>query len=175
MNGSRAEKVLLKNNMFVGGGIMRKMLLSFKAEVYNRVVSGEKIYEHRKVFPDEPIEAYLYVSAPIKAIVGIMHLNNRTSIEKWKDTYSYDKEAVVRIDKYLEKHKYAMEITDFQDTDRIPLEKLRQDFPDFVVPQMYYFIDDTALLIYLHNNLKCKGKKIVHDFSNISSDRICKE
>ena len=35
--------------------IMRTMLLSFKADVYKRVLSGEKIYEHRKVFPNEPI------------------------------------------------------------------------------------------------------------------------
>lgn len=57
---------------------MRKMLLSFKADVYQKVVSGEKIYEHRKVFPDEPIEAYLYVSAPIKAIVIIYHIDVET-------------------------------------------------------------------------------------------------
>lgn len=56
---------------------MRKMLLSFKADVYKKVLSGEKTYEHRKVFLNEPIEAYLYVSAPVKAIVGIMHLDNR--------------------------------------------------------------------------------------------------
>ena len=41
---------------------MRTMLLSFKADVYKRVITGEKIYEHRKVFPDEPVLAYLYVS-----------------------------------------------------------------------------------------------------------------
>ena len=41
---------------------MRTMLLSFKADVYKRVITEEKIYEHRKVFPDEPVLAYLYVS-----------------------------------------------------------------------------------------------------------------
>lgn len=57
---------------------MRTMLLSFKAEVYKKVLSGEKIFGHRKVFPDEPVKAYLYVSAPIKAIVGIINLSNKT-------------------------------------------------------------------------------------------------
>ena len=60
---------------------MRTMLLSFKADVFDRVVSGEKIYEHRKVFPDEHIEAYLYVSTPRKVITGIMHLSNRVEIK----------------------------------------------------------------------------------------------
>lgn len=56
---------------------MRKMLLSFKADVYEKVLSGEKIFEHRKVFPNEPVKAYLYVSNPKKAITGIMYLENK--------------------------------------------------------------------------------------------------
>ncbi|MBO5417279.1 MAG: hypothetical protein J6A50_01585 [Clostridia bacterium] len=154
---------------------MRTMLLSFKADVYKKVITGEKIYEHRKVFPDEPIKAYLYVSTPIKAIVGIMHLNNKTAIEGWKEKYSNDEKALTRIDKYLQHHKFAMEISDFQDTNKIPLEQLRIDLPGFVVPQMYYFIDETPLLDYLEQNLIPCGEKIVHDFSHRTSEQICKE
>lgn len=154
---------------------MRTMLLSFKADVYKKVITGEKIYEHRKVFPDEPIKAYLYVSAPIKAIIGIMYLNNKIEIEKWKEKYSYDKDALERINNYLQHHKYAMEITEFQNTNKISLEQLRIDLPGFVVPQMYYFIDDTPLLDYLEKNLNPCGEKIVHDFTYITSEQICKE
>ena len=154
---------------------MRTMLLSFKADVYKKVITGEKIYEHRKVFPNEPIKAYLYVSTPIKSIVGIMHLNNKTAIESWKEKYAYDKSALDRIDNYLLHHKYAMEISDFQDTNKISLEKLRTDLSGFVVPQMYYFIDDTPLLEYLEQNIMPCGEKIVHDFSHIKSEQICME
>lgn len=154
---------------------MRTMLLSFKADVYKKVITGEKIYEHRKVFPDEPIRAYLYVSTPIKAVVGIMHLKNKTAIEDWKEKYSYDEKAIERITNYLQHHKYAMEITEFQNTNKISLEQLRIDLPGFVVPQMYYFIDDTPLLNYLEQNIIPCGEKIVHDFSHITSDQICKE
>ncbi len=153
---------------------MRTMLLSFKADVFQRVLSGEKIYEHRKVFPDEPIEAYLYVSAPVKAIKGIMHLNNKTAIESWKQKYSYDADALRRIDEYLQHHKFAMEISDFQNTNEIRLEKLREDIPGFVVPQMYYFIDDSNLLDYLKANLIAEGKMIMHQFDDVSSNQICK-
>ena len=60
---------------------MRIMLLSLKEDVYRRVViSGEKIFEHRKVFPDEPVKAYIYVSSPMKAICGIMYLSYNTSL-----------------------------------------------------------------------------------------------
>lgn len=76
---------------------MRVMLLSFKADVFDRVKSDEKIYEHRRVFPDEPVKAYLYVSTPVKSIVGIMRLENKVKIESWKEKYSYDQATVTRI------------------------------------------------------------------------------
>jgi len=154
---------------------MRTILLSFKPQIYKKVVTGEKIYEHRKVFPNDTIKAYLYISAPIKAVAGVMYLNNKTPIEKWKNEYSYDKEAMKRIEKYLKFHKYAMEITSFQDTNKITLEQLRTDLPGFVVPQMYYFIDGTQTLSYLEKNLVPCGEIITHDFSNITSEQICKE
>ena len=150
------------------------MLLSFSAKTYDKLVSGEKNYEHRKVFPNEPIEAYLYVSNPIKSIVGIMHLSNRIELGKWKEIYSYDDNAVKRINNYLIHNKYAMEINDFQNTNRIPLCTLRDELPHFIVPQMYYYIDDTFLLDYLQTRLHPVGKRITHDFTKITSDQICR-
>lgn len=152
---------------------MRTMLLSFKADVYKRVLSGEKIYEHRRVFPNETVKAYLYVSAPIKSIVGVMTLSNKVMIETWKDKYSYDKAAVERIDNYFKMHTVAMEITDFQNTNMISLDQLRKDLPGFVVPQMYYYIEDSPLLEYLEKNLIPEGKLITHSFDNVTSDMVC--
>ena len=103
-----------------------------------------------------------------------MHLNNRTAIESWKQKYSYDEDALRRIDEYLQHHKYAMEISDFQNTTEIPLNRLREDVPGFVAPQMYYFIDDSILLDYLKENLTAEGKRIIHDFDDVPSNQICK-
>ena len=152
---------------------MRTMLLSFKADVFERVKSGEKIYQHRRVFPDESVKAYLYISTPVKAIVGIMRLDNRVQIESWKKKYSYDEATLSRIDNYLSKHTVAMEITEFQMTNAIPLEKLRNDLPGFVVPQMYYYIENTELLKYLEKNLDPVGEPIKHSFDNIPPELIC--
>lgn len=59
------------------------------------------MFEHRKIFLDEIIKAYLYVSSTVKAITRIMELGNRVSLEDWKQKYSYDNEAVERIEAYL--------------------------------------------------------------------------
>ena len=95
---------------------MRKMLLSFKPEVYEKIKSGKKKFEHRRNFPDEPIMAYMYVSAPVKAITGIVYLGKRHLISDWKEEFKEDKDAIARIEKYQESYRYAMEFDEFQDS-----------------------------------------------------------
>lgn len=73
------------------------MLLSFKPEVFDKIKAGVKIFEHRRNFPDEPIMAYMYVNAPIKAITGIVYLGKRHLLSDWKEEFKYDKDAVARI------------------------------------------------------------------------------
>lgn len=152
---------------------MRTLLLSLKPEVFNSVLTGEKIYEHRKVLPEGPIKAYVYVSRPVQAIMGILYLDNKVQIETWKTKYKYDLVAIKRIDKYLEKYKVVMEIRKFENTNSISLEEIKREFPNFLIPQMYYYLDDLPLLQYLEKNLKLSGEVIEHNFENIASDLIC--
>lgn len=67
-----------------------------------------------------------------------------------------------------------MEIQRFQNTNQISLSKVRETFPEFLIPQMYYYLDGTELLDYFETNLQPKGEIIVHEFKNISSDLICR-
>lgn len=152
---------------------MRTMLLSLKPEVFQNVKSGTKIYEHRRVFPDEPIKAYIYISRPIQALAGIMYLGNKTNIEDWKEKYKDDADAQKRIDEYLKHFKVVMEIQKFQNTSSISLEDIKKVFPNFLIPQMYYYLDDHPLLQYLNDNLVPIGESITHTFENITSDQIC--
>lgn len=152
---------------------MRTMLLSFKADVYKRVLSGEKIYEHRKVFPNEPILAYLYVSSPIQVITGKMILGNKRKIEEFLDIYHDDAEVCKRVHRYMEEHNCVMEIQEFQQTTEIPLAALRKDLDKFVVPQMYYYLDNTPLLKYIEDNIKNEGVHIVNDFTDVDKKFIC--
>ena len=52
---------------------MRTILLSFKPKWFNKIISGEKIFEYRNAFADNEVLAYMYVSTPIKQVVGILH------------------------------------------------------------------------------------------------------
>ena len=152
---------------------MRRMLLSLKPKVFQNVLSGEKIFEHRKVFPDEPVIAYIYVSRPVQALTGVMYLGNKKEIAEWKETYKEDCAALERIDEYLKHYKVVMEIQKFQNTSSIPLEDIKKVFPNFLIPQMYYYLDNHPLLQYLNDNLVPIGKPIIHTFENITSNQIC--
>ncbi|MGN0244449.1 MAG: ASCH domain-containing protein, partial [Lachnospiraceae bacterium] len=79
---------------------MRTMLLSFKPEWFNRIKEGSKIFEYRNIFPDEEIMAYMYVSSPMKMIVGKIHLGRRIHINTWKEIYKEDRDVCGRIDDF---------------------------------------------------------------------------
>lgn len=153
---------------------MRTILISFKPNVYEKIALGKKIYEYRRSFPEGLIKAYMYVSSPVCAIKGIVYLDNRHSLHKWRQEYSYDTETVKRIDEYLQKVNYAAEITKFVETNEIKLGTLRDELCDFVVPQMYYFVDGKPLLEFLEKNLQIGKNIITHDFSNVTSELICR-
>lgn len=153
---------------------MRKMLISFKPYVYDKIKNGTKIFEHRTVFPDEPILAYMYVSTPVKAITGILVLNNKEYLSDWKEKYSYDDATVARINEFMNHSKVVMQIEDFYETNAIPLETLRSDLDKFVVPQMYYYLDNTPLLEYIEKNISKTGLHVHHEFDNITSDDVCR-
>jgi hypothetical protein len=74
----------------------------------------------------------------------------------------------------MQHHNVGMQIDDLYETNAIQLEKLRVDLDKFVVPQMYYYLNDTQLFNYLKVNIKKTGLQVHHDFCNITSNDICR-
>ena len=151
------------------------MLLSFRPDVYEKIKSGVKIFEHRRNFPDEPIMAYMYVSSPVKAITGVVYLGKRHCLSDWLEYYKEDSNAVTRIKEYMETYhyRYAMEIDSFQETSQISLDDLRENIPGFVAPQMYIYLDGTELLEYIESNLKMADLQVKHSFERIDACQVC--
>ena len=89
---------------------MRNILLSMRSEVFEKIILGEKIYEYRRVFPCEPVKAYIYVSRPIQAICGIIYFGNRNSLEDWSINHSNNQEVVKIINEYRKSYKFVMKV-----------------------------------------------------------------
>lgn len=154
---------------------MSTILLSFENEWFEFLKTGQKKFEYRKHFPEgENTTVYFYVNNPIKAICGIAKLGQREKLSDWAIKYQ-DRSLEVRrrIDEFMSDCRYAMPVLEFQMTNLIPLKKLQEDIPNFVVPRMYYYLDNLDLLKYLEKNLNPVGKKIVNDFINLKDFDIC--
>lgn len=63
--------------------------------------------------------AYMYVSAPVKAITGIVYLGKRHLLSDWKEELKENKDAIAHIEKYQKSCQYTMEIDEFQETTAI--------------------------------------------------------
>lgn len=111
--------------------MMKTLLLSLKPDVFEKILLGKKIYEHRRVFPDGPVTAYIYISRPVQALSGFMPLDNKVNIFDRKDLYKEDKEAHLRKDNFLKHHRVAMQIQMFQNTTSIKLDEIKKIFQTF--------------------------------------------
>ena len=154
---------------------MSTILLSFEPEWFSLLESGKKKFEYRKHFPDgDETTVYFYVSNPVKAITGVAIFGKKEKLSLWKEKYS-DRPVKVaeRISEFMEDCNYAIPMLSFTKTVRIPLNQLRTDIKGFIVPRMYYYIDDSDLLNYLKVNLTPLEETYQNDFSFISDDDIC--
>lgn len=153
---------------------MRTIILSFSYEWYPQLISGQKIYEHRKRFCKEPVIAYIYIGLPYRHLVAIVELGKQEPIAAWLDKYSNDGAALSRIQDYLMRNKVAMPIYSVQEIVPIDMRIMEKEIEGFRVPISYMFIDNKPMLYkYITSRTVFKGEKIVHSFCNITSKEIC--
>lgn len=59
---------------------MTAIILSFSPRVFPSLLTGEKQFEYRGRLPQGELRAYLYLSSPVKAIVGYLDLGERLEV-----------------------------------------------------------------------------------------------
>lgn len=81
---------------------MKKLLLGFQPYWVEKIMNGEKIYEYRKRFCNESVIAYMYVSTPVKAVTGIIHLG-----KSLRRRYVYNRKVEWICSTYIQEGKEA--------------------------------------------------------------------
>lgn len=153
---------------------MDEILLSFNAKDYPNLKNTRKIYEHRKRFCDKEVKAYVYVSYPIKQIMAIIELGRRTYLKNWLELYRYDENATNRINGFLERNNYVMEIKSFVEIEPIHLKDLQDNIPGFQAPHSFHYLKNNRVLEdYIRKNIYITGSIITNDFSNITANDVC--
>lgn len=153
---------------------MRTIFLSFSPKYYDVLQSGAKIYEYRKRFCDEAVRAYIYLGKPVRKVVGIAWLGERISLEYWERVYFENKDVLRRIKNYSTRNKYVMPILKYQQIEPIDINCIKENFPEFYIPLSFRNLDEGSILLnFIEDNTVYKDKPIIHDFENVSEDRIC--
>lgn len=152
---------------------MRTILLSFQDEWFRQLEIGKMKYEYRKVLPSEETRVFFYVSRPVMAITGIAYFGAREDLREWLNEYGKCSQIVYdRIMEYLKDCRFAAKIYSFQKTNKISIQTMKKEFPRFIPPRMYFYLDNTSILDYLEKNLYPQGKKKEFLFDKILDD-IC--
>jgi predicted transcriptional regulator len=122
----------------------RKIFLSFRPEFFRPILYDIKKYEYRKRFCDEPTTAYLYLSSPVKKVIGVMELGKALHMDEIVSNYSKESEVHKRIVKCLDGgEKFAIPIESFQlFKNPVPIEKIKEIQNDFSVPQCYLNLEN---------------------------------
>lgn len=117
----------------------KEIFLSFKPEYFRPILYDIKKYEYRKRFCMEATTAYLYLSAPLQEVIGIMELG--VPIKTNEIVNKYPDESMI--------HKRTQHCIDVGELFAIPIESLqlykkpisisiiKQLEPSFHVPQCY--------------------------------------
>ena len=132
--------------------VKRKIFLSFRPEFFRPILYNIKKYEYRKRFCDMPTIAYLYLSSPVKKVIGIMELGKPLHIDEIIANYNNDSDVYIRLSKCLNGgEKFAIPIESLQ-LFKVPIsiDKIKEIKCDFSVPQCYLNLENyKSVLDYL--------------------------
>ena len=127
---------------------MKKILISFRPSVYDRIIAQTKIIEFRRRYSSEETLVYMYITSPCKAIKGIIELGKRVDMSRVTRNSSFYAQALhdgYKPDRYL----YGMPIRSVRTTNALTLADIKSLIPNFIAPQSYYILDNNPELLQL--------------------------
>ena len=145
---------------------MTNLLISVKPHWAEKIASGEKTWELRKVRPrDSAKNVIIYATSPVSKIVCIATLDNVicTKVGEMLLYLYHDKNhACISELEFLKYYRdkdraYVLVLSNPQPLD-IPLLEIRELKPNFHPPQSYIYLDDNDRLVERINCL-VKGDK----------------
>lgn len=154
---------------------MKKALfLSFRPEYFRPLLYGIKKYEYRKRFTAGPATAYLYLSAPLQEVVGIVELGQPLQLAALAAEYGRETEVSRRISLYLDnKENWAIPIQSLQLLERpVSLRELQGVDPQLRAPRSYLLLANNLPIFDYLQRQKRHVPEFVHDHERIHEDNL---
>lgn len=161
--------------------IKKKIIfLSFRPEFFRPILYDIKKYEYRKRFCNEPTRAYLYLSSPIKKVIGIMELGIPIHIDEIIKQYNEKSIIYLRMKECLNNgEKLAIPIESFALFKQpISIEKIKEIDSNFSVPQCYLKLDNYPLVYDYLKKQDCYDIEFYNCHTQVYEDNFamtCKE
>ena len=117
----------------------KEIFLSFKPEFFRPILYGMKKYEYRKRFCKEETRAFLYLTSPVREVVGIIEFGAPVDIEGIMDTFSKKADVYRRLEAcMISGEKLAIPIISLRLCKKpIHISKIKSIDPSFTVPRSY--------------------------------------
>lgn len=145
----------------------RYVLLSLREKPYKEILCGEKKYEYRTRYSNQETVAFIYVSQTIKKICGVILFDkpivgNAEEISCLSEESKPGSHSVMK-EYFKNGTGYAIPVKKVIEFVPISLNRIKSIFPNFVVPQSYYYLDTTEKRELLEFILKESGIQTVEE------------
>lgn len=154
----------------------RKIFLSFRPEYFRPILYNIKKYEYRKRFCKEPITAFLYLSAPVQEVIGIVELGMPIDLILIKDKYkNKDKCIYERINKTIDgREVFAIPIESLQlFKEPVSINQIKKIDNDFHVPQCYLNIEKYNEVYNFLCDRELYEKEFLNQHKEIYENNFC--
>ena len=125
------------------------IILSIKPEYVEKIFSGEKKYEYRKIIFKQKVDtAYIYASSPIRKIVGEFRIERIICDAPetiWRQTKEQSGVSKIFFEKYYKGRSkgVALKIMNCKEYDNWINPKLL--IPDFKAPQSFIYVNTSKI------------------------------
>lgn len=157
-----------------------KIFLSFRPEFFRPILYDIKKYEYRKRFCNESTTAYLYLSSPVREVIGIMELGIPLKIPEIIKEFDINSNTYRRLEQNLnngEIFAIPIEIIQLYKTP-ISIEEIKEVDSNFHVPQCYLNIEKFPSVYSMLLNYPKYDKEFYNNHSFLYNDNLgmsCKE
>lgn len=141
--------------------VHKYLFIAVKPEYANKIISGQKDIELRKMKPHVQQGDYviIYASAPVKAVLGfgkikgIIECNPKYLWERYSNRLGINKQSYFSY--YDGYHKaVGIEFDMIRAISPIGLEELRKVDPNFQPPQIYRYVTNKEIVTVLSKRIK---------------------
>ena len=131
----------------------KEIFLSFKPNFFRPILYDMKKYEYRKRFCMEPTTAFLYLTAPLCQVIGIIEFGVPIKTKEIIEKYPHESAIYKRIQHCIDvRELFAIPIESLQlYKEPISISTIKQLDPSFHVPRDYLVISNYKII---HDYLK---------------------